>query len=223
MCERKKSTHELSLRSVIENLSFIGIARSAIIGQQLFNDGNCMKQVTKIKRPHIAKLDEVTITRDGETAIIDYKELGISGVNLTLGEEIYQMSDLDILNRHNECIYAQLESMRNYKHVATEIPPGKPQVEYFEQGYHWTPRGDVLRCEVGCDDDGETAILIDDQEFSMKEFGKMLSSFEGWGMRIIFVPEDETCQSPPIEIKDPCENKTASIMLSDESIAALNH
>lgn len=126
MCERKKSTHELSLRSVIENLSFIGIAGSAIIGQQLFNDGNCMKQVTKIKRPHIAKLDEVTITRDGETAIIDYKELGISGVNLTLGEEIYQMSDLDILNR-------------------------------------------------------------------------------------------------PIEIKDPCENKTASIMLSDESIAALNH
>lgn len=182
-----------------------------------------MKKVKKIKRPHIAKLEEVRITRDGETAIIDYKEPGIGGVNLRLGKKIDQMSDEDILNRHNECIYAQLESIRNYKYVATEIPPGKPQVEYFEQGYYWTPRGDVLRCEVSCDDDGETSILIDDQEFSIKEFGKMLSTFAGWGMRIIFVPEDETYQSPPIQIKDPSENKTASMMLSDESITAFDH
>ncbi len=182
-----------------------------------------MKKITKIKRPHIATLNEVTITRNGETAVIDYKDSVGGGVNLTIGEEIHQMSDEDILNCHNRCIATQLESMRNYKYVATEIPPGKPQVKYFERGYYWTPRGDVLRCQVGSDDNHETAILIDDQEFSMKEFGKMLSTFEGWGMRIIFVPEDETYKSPPIEIKDPAEDKTASILFSDDLIEAIDH
>ncbi len=182
-----------------------------------------MKKVTKIKRPHIAELGEITITRDGETAIIEYKEPGIGVTHLKIGKEIYQMSDEDVLNCHNDCISAQFESMRNYKYVATEIPPGKPQVEYFDRGCYWTPRGDVLRCEVSCDDNHETAILIDDQEFSMHEFGKMLSTFEGWGMRISFVPEDEIYKSPSIEIKDPNEDKIASIMLSDDLIKSVDH
>ncbi|MDP3705062.1 MAG: hypothetical protein Q8R24_04030 [Legionellaceae bacterium] len=117
--------------------------------------------MTKIKRPHIAKLEEVTITRDGESAIIEYKEPGIGGVSIKIGQEIHQMNDEDILNCHNSYIHARLESMRNYKYVATEIPPGNPQVQYSESGYHWIPRGDVLRCEIGCDDNHETAILIE--------------------------------------------------------------
>ena len=183
-----------------------------------------MKKVMKIKRPHIATLDEVTITRDGETAIIEYKEPGIGGVNLTIGKEIHQMTEEDILNCHNDCIHAQLESVRNYKYIATEIPPGKPQVEYSEGACYWTPRGNVLRCQVGFDSDNhEVAILIDDQEFSLKEFGKMLSTYEGWGMRVLFVPDDETYKSPPIEIKEPSESNTASIMLLDDSIEAIEH
>ncbi len=182
-----------------------------------------MKKVMQIKKPHIATLDEVRITRDGETAIIEYKEPGIGGVNLTIGKEIDQMTEEEILDCHNNCIHVQLETARNYKYIATEIPTGKPQVEYSEGACHWTPRGDVLRCQVGCDDNHETAILIDDQEFSMKEFGKMLSTYEGWGMRVIFVPEDETYKSPPIEIKDPNEDKAASIMISDDLIVANDH
>jgi hypothetical protein len=183
-----------------------------------------MKKVMQIKKPHIATLDEVTITRDGETAIIEYKKQGIGGVHLTIGKEIHQMTEEDILDCHNDCIHLQLESGRNYKYIATEIPPGKPQVEYSEGACYWTPRGNVLRCQVGFDSDNhETAILIDAQEFSLKEFGKMLSTYEGWGMRIIFVPEDETYKSPPIEIKEPNEDKTASIMLLDELCGACDH
>lgn len=181
-----------------------------------------MKKNTSFKRPHIATLDEITITREGETATIEYKEKGISGVHLTIGKEIDQMSDEDILKCHNDCIYAQLKFMRNYKYLATEIPPGKPQVEYFKQGAYWTARGDVLRCHVGYSE-GETAIVIDDQEFTMNEFGKIISTFEGWGMRVTFVPEDETYKSPAIEIRDPSETKVGSIMLSDESVTTVEH
>ena len=182
-----------------------------------------MKKFTKIKRLHIAKLDEVTITRDGETAIIEYKELGISAIHLKIGKDIIEMSEEDILNCHNAHIEAQLESARNFKYIATEIPPGKPQVKYFEPGAHWTPRGDVLRCEINWDSNYGTTIVIDDQEYSMTEFGKMLSTFEGRGMRIIFVPEDETYKSPPIEINDPDEDKTASLILLDDTTESVDH
>ena len=37
-------------------------------------------------------------------------------------------------------------------------------------------------------------------------------------MRIISVPEDETYQSPSIEIKDPDMDKAASIMISDDCV-----
>lgn len=182
-----------------------------------------MKKITKIKKPHIAKLDEVTITRDGDTAIIEYKDPGISTVHIKIGNKIENMRDEDILNCHNQCLDAQLESALNYKYIATEIPSGKPQVEYFEPGAHWTPRADVLRCEISWDSKNGTAILIDDQEYSLKEFGEMLSTREGWGMRIIFVPDDEIYKSPPIEIKDPNENKTPSVMLSEDPTEIVEH
>ncbi len=88
---------------------------------------------------------------------------------------------------------------------------------------HWAPRADVLRCEISWDSKNGTVILIDDQEYSMKEFGEMLSTREGWGMRIVFVPDDEIYKSPPIEIKDPNESKTPSVMLSDDSIEMIEH
>ena len=53
------------------------------------------------------------------------------------------------------------------------------------------PRGDVLRCII--DDggpNGEVVISIDDQELSLREFGRMLAVHAGWGMRIAFVPEE---------------------------------
>jgi hypothetical protein len=33
-------------------------------------------------------------------------------------------------------------------------------------------------------------VEIDDREFTLEEFGKMLVTYAGWGMRIEFVPDD---------------------------------
>ncbi len=141
----------------------------------------------KNKKRYVATFDDVSITRNGETAIIKYKKTDIGETNLTIGPEIYNMSDQDILNLHNDILLDQAELIKNYQYTATEISPGKPQTEYFKQGEYWTPRGGVLRCEI-TSQDRETAILIDDKEFSMYEFGKLLSSYEGLGHAYYFRP-----------------------------------
>lgn len=178
----------------------------------------------RYQKPYIATLDEVTITREGDTAIIAYKKKYIGTTHLKIGDEIIKMSDQDILNCHNSCIQAQMELAKSYKHVATEIPPGESQIEYFEPGGYWTPRGQVLRCII--DDGGEdfeATIWVDDKEFTMKEFGRLLSAFTGWGMRIIIVPDDETHVTPPIEIKDPGETQSDSIALMEELSSKSEH
>jgi hypothetical protein len=175
----------------------------------------------KLKRPYIARLNEVIITRENETAIIEYKETNVWTTHLTLGKKIHTMSDQDILDSHNNNIQSQLELMKNYKHVAIEVPPGQPQVRFSSSG-HWIPRGGVLRCDISYKD-GETAILIDDKELTMQEFGELLSVYEGWGMRIIMVPEDEICQSPAIEIKDPDSEKDGSTPISSHFISNTDH
>src|SRR4029453_17160245 len=78
-----------------------------------------------------------------------------------------------------------------------------PQIRYFERGDQSTPRGDVLRCEI--DDGGpggEPIIHIDDRELSWREFGRLLTTHAGWGMRIVFVPDDELDEEPRIEIRE---------------------
>ena len=147
------------------------------------------------KKPYIATLDEVTITREGDAAHIEYKQENVSGVCFTIGEKIHQMSDQAILDLYNDGLRASLELAKNYQYIATEIPPGKPQVTYFEKGGYWTPRGDVLRCSISWDSEEDTAsVWIDDEEFSMKEFGRILSAYEGWGMRLMMVPDNEDSQ-----------------------------
>ncbi|HGU7323867.1 TPA: hypothetical protein ACNBB8_003178 [Legionella pneumophila] len=181
-----------------------------------------MKKYTKIKRPHVAELHEVIITRQGDAAIIEYKKEGIGATQITIGHEIDQMSDQDILLCHNSFIALQLQSMRDYQHIATELPIGESQVEYFEPGGYWTARGDVLRCSIGYDNHQAT-VIIDDKEFSMDEFGKLLSTYEGWGMRIVIVPEDEIHKTPLIEIKNPLNTKETSIVIPEVLSSELKH
>ncbi|HAT8606365.1 hypothetical protein SC040_15390 [Legionella pneumophila] len=181
-----------------------------------------MKKYTKIKRPHVAELHEVIITRQGDAAIIEYKEKGIGATHITIGHEIDQMSDNDILLCHNSFIALQLQSMKDYQHVATEIPIGESQVEYFEPGGYWTARGDVLRCCIGSDNHQAT-VIIDDKEFSMDEFGKLLSAYEGWGMRIVIVPEDEIHKTPLIEKKNPPSKKETPIFIPECIVSKLHH
>jgi len=72
----------------------------------------------------------------------------------------------------------------------------------------WVPRGDVLRCII--DDgglDGEVVIHIDDQELSLREFGRLLRVHAGWGMRIAFVPEEFVTDNPTVKIRKPQKRK----------------
>ncbi|CAL7961454.1 conserved hypothetical protein [Gammaproteobacteria bacterium] len=166
------------------------------------------------QRPYVVEPDEVVVTRDGEMAIIEYKKENFGTTHLTIDPEIHNMSDEDIICCYNGCLYAQDELKRNDKYIATEIPVGKPQTEYSNTYCHWTMRGNILRCAISWKDN-ETTVLIDDKEFTMKQFGEMLSAYDGWGMRIIMVPEDEIHQTPPIMVKDPEEDENA-ILLAEE-------
>jgi hypothetical protein len=159
------------------------------------------------KKSRVARLDEVRITRGPEDAVIEYVEPDISTTRFTVGPEIQQMSDQEILDLFNESLRAQEELAAAYEHVAVEIPPGRPQIRYFPASDQWTPRGGVLRCAI--DDggpDGEPVIAIDDQELSWREFGRLLVTHAGWGMRIVFVPDDRLDEPPEIQIREPEED-----------------
>jgi hypothetical protein len=163
------------------------------------------KPSKRLKRPYITNKSEVIITRNGEYADITYRDPTVEGVSLKIGPDIILMSDQEILDRHHEVLLAMKQAVANYKHEAVEIPLGKPQVEYSECCDQWVPRGDVLRCVIHDEEGRRAVIAIDDKEFTLEEFGTMLTTFSGWGMRIVFVPEDELAKQPDIVIKDPTD------------------
>ena len=144
------------------------------------------------------------ITRHHDTAIIEYADPRIGKTHFKLGPEIHTMTDQQVLDRFNDNLRARQQLSDTYEHVAVEIPIGKPQIEYAKFGDQWIPRGMVLRCLI--DDtgpDGEPVIEIDDQTLSWTEFGRLMTTFTGWGARIIFVPDDETHLEPKIEVREP--------------------
>src|SRR5437870_1470188 len=102
----------------------------------------------RFKRPYVASLDQVRISCENDNAIIEYADSTIPTTCLKLGPEVDSMTDREILERFNEYIAARNQLAAEYDHVAVEIPPGKPQIEYFGRGYNWVPRGDVLRCVI---------------------------------------------------------------------------
>ena len=153
-------------------------------------------------KPRIASIDEVTISRDGECADIVYHDPAVCSVNLRIGPEIDSMTDRDILDCHNRVVTAMQHSVKTYRHVAVEVPPGSPQVKYSERCDQWSPRGDVLRCVIH--DEGRRPVIeIDDREFTLEEFGTMLTTYSGWGMRIVFIPDSDLEKSPVVEVREP--------------------
>jgi len=158
------------------------------------------------KKPCRATLDEVSICRDAETAIITYHNPDVATTYFRLGEKMAGMTDGQILDHFNKMIEVRDMMAATYEHVAVEVPPGQPQIEYFAAGDQWTPRGDVLRCIVAGDgSDDDAFVYIDDKELTLREFGKLLSTYSGWGMRITFVPDDELENEPKIELSMPEE------------------
>jgi hypothetical protein len=161
------------------------------------------------KSPYLASLDEVRITRDGKTAIVEYVEENIVSTHHTIGPKIRDMSDEDILDLHNQSIRVRGEAAAEYRNKPlVEIPLGNSQVEYHRDADQWVPRGDVLRCIVEEDTEEDCrlpAIVIDDQELTWEEFGRLMLIRAGWGMRIAFVEKDELHRMPKIEVREPDE------------------
>ena len=141
------------------------------------NETEAGKCVSRNEKPYVATLDQVRISREGEYGIIEYIESNVSGVQLKIGPKIQGMSDQEILDCHNRILRMQKQLALEYEHIAIEIPEGRPQIKYYRRGNQWAPRGDVLRW--------------------------LLTTYAGWGMRIVFVPDDRTYEEPEIEIRDP--------------------
>jgi len=156
------------------------------------------------KKPYHATLEEVMITRDGDTAVITYRDPDVAATYFRIGTEIETMTDREIVDLFNQTIDARELSAATYHHVAIEVPVGQPQIKYFAEGDQWTPRGDVLRCIIDGDGlDNEEFVYIDDRPLTLREFGKLLSTYSGWGMRITFVPDDRLENEPEIDIREP--------------------
>jgi len=156
------------------------------------------------KKPQLATLDEVTITKGPDYAEIEYKDESIMGVHLSIGPEVTEMSEEQILELHNDVIRGTAELIRNNPYVATEVPLGSPQIEYSEWGNQWVLRGNVLRCVVSDGGpDGEPTVWVDDRELSWEEFGRTITTYAGWGMRIEFTPEDDIHRRPKLKVEEP--------------------
>ena len=158
------------------------------------------------KRPRIARLDQVKIFRDGEDAIIEFLDGSIATTHLRIGPQVQQMTDEEILLLFNRTIAATIRNRDELsEYVAIEIPVGSSQVERFPGTMtEWAPRGGVLRCVIddGGGEDGSLPIIhVDDMEFSWDEFGRMLCTHAGWGMRIVFVPDDELERTPKVVVR----------------------
>lgn len=158
------------------------------------------------RRPPVASLEDVIIRREGDDAIIDFRDPTIAPTHFRLGPSVHRLTDQQILNRFNKVVAAEQKAANSRRHIAIEIPPGRPQICYFAAADQWTPRGGVLRCVV--DDsgpDGEAVIHVDDEALSLAAFGRLLCTYAGWGMRIIFVPEEETAVEPRVAVGEPEE------------------
>ena len=157
----------------------------------------------RLKRPRPASPDQVRITREGETAVIEYADPSIRVVNLRVGPSLAAMTDAEVLELFNDMLEAQAEIAAGVDPALTEIPPGLPQIEYNERSNQWVPRGQVRRCHIEVDAEDGTIIQIDDVELDLAAFGRMLQVFSGFGMRIAFLDEEDVTEEPEIVVREP--------------------
>ena len=100
-------------------------------------------------KPKIAKADEVTITRKGNFAIIEFKDQSAGTTNLGIGPEIQFLDDTEILERYNNVVQAMIDGAQNWR--PTEITEGRPQIKLAKRRGVWSAEGHVLRCLIESD------------------------------------------------------------------------
>ena len=146
-----------------------------------------------------ATLDEVIIRRSDDTIWLIFKDRPFEDTfSHRIGSELCSLTDqqvLDRVNAHIKWCQAVVDSER-----PLEIADGYPQLEWDEECKTWSAVGDVLRCaaswEPTGDPRGNVAICIDDKLLSANEFLRILTSREGWGMRIEFMDPENLVRRP---------------------------
>lgn len=157
----------------------------------------------RFRRPPQSTIDQVHISREGEAAIIVYADPAYGTVHFTLGPEIVNLSDREILEMYNDVIAAQEASIADPANRPVEIPKGRPQIEWQEDFQQWSARGHVLKCEVSDDQNGDVIVYIDDKELDADAFLQLIKPFAGWGMRITFMDESQIHDEPSVIVHDP--------------------
>lgn len=163
------------------------------------------KRAEVMKRPYPSTIDQVRVTREDGTAILEYAEPGVSTVHFQIGAGLGSMTDEDVIALHIGTLEAMEDLRLESDLPALEMPVGVPQIEWFERGYQWSARGHVLRCLIDSGDDEGPSVIIDDKELTWAQFGRVVSSFAGWGLRAIFVDHDSLHEEPRIEVGEPDE------------------
>ena len=103
------------------------------------------------KRPYVASADQIRITREGDDAIFEYADDSVGTTRMRFGAaKLATMTDDELLEWWNDGIQARDEHAESLTYTATEIPAGKPQVAFFEEGDQWTPRGLPNPLRRGC-------------------------------------------------------------------------
>ena len=174
--------------SRLQMASPLATTRRVLEGGELAAPAHRPPATRRKKQPGRLELDAVRIERQGDTAVLTPHDPGVAVTHLRLGPELARMSDEEILAWFNATIAARDRLAAERPYVATEVPPGRPQLRYFPDGDQWVPRGGVVRCVVEDDEEGQAIIRVDDRELSLSEFGRLLVTYAGWGMRIEFTP-----------------------------------
>jgi hypothetical protein len=68
-------------------------------------------------------------------------------------------------------------------------------------------QGQVLRCHLSDDEDGNLVVYVDDKELDADAFLSLIRPFAGWGMRLTFMDESQVYDEPSVIIRDPDKDK----------------
>ena len=206
-CDLGTINHRLNQTpmSRLQMASPLEVTRSVLEGGDLAAGPEHLPAPRRKKRPVRMNLDEVQIERRGDATVLTPLDPGVAVTHFRLGPEVSRMSDEEILARFNATIAARDRLAAGHPYVATELPPGRPQIRYYPDADQWVPRGGVVRCIVESDEEGQAVIHVDGRELSLEEFGRLLTTYAGWGMRIEFTPEDAIERRPLLKVRDPEE------------------
>ena len=80
-----------------------------------------------------------------------------------------------------------------------------PQLSRADLQAVWEyPARSAAELDLIHDDEHHQAVIeIDEQALPLQQFGKLLTTYAGWGMRIEFVPKDEVHRRPVLEVREP--------------------